>query len=90
MNTPDEQRLAVAKIDAVQSEYSAFEVMHETSGVINACRELGIAFVAFSPLGHGVLVDDFPYKTPEDFAPDDFRRTCESPPRSSRQIQSPC
>ncbi|KAH7000552.1 aldo-keto reductase yakc [Ilyonectria destructans] len=66
---------AIAKIDAVQSEYSAFETLHETSGVIDACRELGVAFVAFSPLGHGVLVDDFQYKTPDDFAPDDFRRT---------------
>ncbi|KAK4618947.1 Aldo-keto reductase yakc [NADP(+)] [Fulvia fulva] len=30
---------------------------------------------AYSPLGHGWLVDDFPFKSPDDFAPDDFRRT---------------
>ncbi|KAH7335088.1 NADP-dependent oxidoreductase domain-containing protein [Pyrenochaeta sp. MPI-SDFR-AT-0127] len=47
---------ATAKIDAVQSEYSAFETLHETNGVIDACRELGVTFVAFSPLGYGVLV----------------------------------
>jgi aryl-alcohol dehydrogenase-like predicted oxidoreductase len=65
----------VAKIDAVQAEYSAFETLHETDGLIETARELDIAYVAYSPLGHGWLVDDFPYKTPDDFAPDDFRRT---------------
>ena len=65
----------VAKIDAVQAEYSAFETLHETSGLIDACKELGVAFVAFSPLGHGWLVDDFDFKSPDDFAPNDFRRT---------------
>lgn len=29
-------------------------------------------------MGHGWLVDDFPYQTPDDFAPDDFRRGCTS------------
>jgi aryl-alcohol dehydrogenase-like predicted oxidoreductase len=65
----------VAKIDAVQAEYSAFETLHETDGLIDTARELDIAYVAYSPLGHGWLVDDFPYKTPDDFAADDFRRT---------------
>ncbi|KAE8154065.1 putative aldo-keto reductase [Aspergillus avenaceus] len=65
---------AIAKIDAVQAEYSAFETLHETDGLIDACKELGVAYVAYSPLGHGWLVDDFQYKTPDDFAPDDFRR----------------
>lgn len=69
--------LAVAKIDAVQAEYSAFETVHETDGLIETAKELGVAYVAYSPLGHGWLVDDFPYKTPEDFPSDDFRRTCE-------------
>jgi aryl-alcohol dehydrogenase-like predicted oxidoreductase len=66
----------IAKIDAVEAEYSAFETVHETNGLIEACRDLGIAFVAYSPLGHGWLVDDFPYKSPDDFAADDLRRTC--------------
>ncbi|PMD45935.1 Aldo/keto reductase [Hyaloscypha variabilis F] len=65
----------VAKIDAVQAEYSAFETLHETDGLIDTAKELGIAYVAYSPLGHGWLVDDFPYKSPDDFAPDDFRRS---------------
>lgn len=66
----------VAKIDALQAEYSAFETLHETDGLIETAKELGVAYVAYSPLGHGWLVDDFPYKSPDDFAPDDFRRTC--------------
>ncbi|KAJ5578452.1 aldo/keto reductase [Penicillium hispanicum] len=66
---------AIAKIDAVQAEYSAFETLHETSGLIDTAKELDVAFVAFSPLGHGWLVDDFQYKSPDDFAPTDFRRT---------------
>ena len=70
----------IAKIDAVQAEYSAFETVHETDGLIEAIRELGIAYVAYSPLGHGWLVDDFNFKTPDDFAPDDFRRTCKFKP----------
>ena len=66
---------AVAHVDAVQAEYSAFETLHETDGLIETAKELGVAYVAYSPLGHGWLVDDFPYKSPDDFAPDDFRRT---------------
>ncbi|KAJ5699003.1 aldo/keto reductase [Penicillium macrosclerotiorum] len=66
---------SIAKIDAVQAEYSAFETLHETDGLIETARELGVTYVAYSPLGHGWLVDNFDYKTPDDFAPDDFRRT---------------
>ncbi|KAL2835400.1 NADP-dependent oxidoreductase domain-containing protein [Aspergillus pseudoustus] len=65
---------SIAKIDAVQAEYSAFETVHETDGLIDTAKELGVAYVAYSPLGHGWLVDSFDYKTPDDFAPDDFRR----------------
>lgn len=64
----------VAKIDAVQAEYSAFETLHETSGLIDTAKELGVAYVAYGPLGHGWLVDDFNYNSPDDFAPDDARR----------------
>ncbi|KAK3724193.1 hypothetical protein LTR37_001318 [Vermiconidia calcicola] len=66
---------SIAKIDAVQAEYSAFETLHESDGLIETAKELGVAYVAYSPLGHGWLVDDFPYQSPDDFAPDDFRRT---------------
>ncbi|KAL2111867.1 hypothetical protein VUR80DRAFT_9160 [Thermomyces stellatus] len=66
---------SIAKIDAVQAEYSAFETIHETDGLIDAARELGVAYVAYSPLGHGWLVDNFDYKSPEEFKEGDFRRT---------------
>ncbi|KAJ5548000.1 hypothetical protein N7513_005234 [Penicillium frequentans] len=65
---------SIAKIDAVQAEYSAFETLHETDGLIDTAKELGIAYVAYSPLGHGWLVDGFNFNSPDDFAPDDFRR----------------
>ncbi|KAL4869608.1 hypothetical protein BDV12DRAFT_208406 [Aspergillus spectabilis] len=65
---------SIARIDAIQAEYSAFETLHETDGLIDSAKELGIAYVAYSPLGHGWLVDNFDYKSPDDFAPDDFRR----------------
>ncbi|KAJ5872193.1 uncharacterized protein N7529_004546 [Penicillium soppii] len=65
---------SIAKIDAVQAEYSAFETVHETDGLIETAKELGVAYVAYSPLGHGWLVDNFDYNSPDDFAPDDFRR----------------
>ncbi|KAH7145984.1 hypothetical protein EDB81DRAFT_793984, partial [Dactylonectria macrodidyma] len=65
----------VAKINAIQSEYSAFKTLHKTNGMINTYKELGVAYVTYSPLGHGVLIDNFQYKSPDDFAPDDFHRT---------------
>ncbi|KAK7712410.1 hypothetical protein SLS64_004794 [Diaporthe eres] len=70
-----EKANAIAKIDAIQAEYSAFETVHETNGLIETAKRLGVAFVAFSPLGHGWLVDDFKYNSPDEFAVDDFRRT---------------
>lgn len=66
--------LIVAKIDAVQAEYSAFETLHERDGLVDIARELDIAFVAYGPLGHGWLVDNFPYQSPEDFKEGDYRR----------------
>lgn len=66
---------SIAKIDAVQAEYSAFETLHETDTLIDTAKELGVAYVAYSPLGHGWLVDNFDYASPDDFAPNDFRRT---------------
>lgn len=71
--------LAVAKIDAVQAEFSAFETLHETDGLIDTAKELGVAYVAYGPLGHGWLVDDFAYNSPNDFALNDGRRSSESP-----------
>jgi aryl-alcohol dehydrogenase-like predicted oxidoreductase len=67
--------VTVAKIDAVQAEYSAFETVHETDNLIATAKDLNIAYVAYSPLGYGWLVDNFDYASPDDFAPNDFRRT---------------
>lgn len=60
----------------VQAEYSAFETVHksESDGLITTAHELNIAFVDFSPLYHGWLVDNFDYSSADDFALDDFRR----------------
>ncbi|KAH7096051.1 NADP-dependent oxidoreductase domain-containing protein [Paraphoma chrysanthemicola] len=66
---------SIAHIDAVQAEYSAFETLHETDGLIAAAKQLNIAYIAYSPLGHGWLVDNFDYASPDDFAPNDFRRS---------------
>jgi aryl-alcohol dehydrogenase-like predicted oxidoreductase len=62
---------AVFPVTAVQSEYSLWTRDPE-AGVLAACRELGIAFVAYSPLGRGFLTGQI--RRFEDFAPDDFRR----------------
>jgi aryl-alcohol dehydrogenase-like predicted oxidoreductase len=63
---------AVHPISALQSEYSLFTRDHE-AGALVACRELGIGFVAYSPLGRGLLTGRF--RTPADLAPDDWRHS---------------
>ncbi len=62
---------AVHPITALQSEYSIWSRDPE-DGVLAACKELGIAFVAYSPLGRGFLTGHF--KQFEDLAEDDYRR----------------
>ncbi|MCT9092492.1 aldo/keto reductase [Streptomyces sp. ASQP_92] len=64
---------AVHAVTAVQTEYSLFERGIETDGVADTLDELGIGLVAYSPLGRGFLSGAI--TSPEDFAPDDFRRT---------------
>lgn len=59
-------------ITAVQTEYSLFDRGVEETGVLPVTRELGIGFVAYSPLGRGFLSGDI--KSPDDFDPGDFRR----------------
>ena len=48
---------AVHPIAAYQVEYSPFclEIEGEETGLLKTCRELGIAVVAYSPLGRGLL-----------------------------------
>ncbi|KAH7325546.1 aldo/keto reductase [Stachybotrys elegans] len=65
---------SIAKIHAVQAEYSAFETLHEVDGLVDTARELDVAYIAYGPLGHGWLVENFPYNSPEDFNEDDYRR----------------
>ncbi|MHB1263860.1 MAG: aldo/keto reductase [Gemmatimonadaceae bacterium] len=63
---------AVHPITALQTEYSLWTRDVESNGVLDTVRELGIGFVAYSPLGRGFLTGQF--KSPADFAEDDFRR----------------
>ncbi len=58
-------------IAALQTEYSLWSRDPEDE-LLDLCRELGITFVAYSPLGRGFLTGAI--KSPEDLAPDDWRR----------------
>jgi aryl-alcohol dehydrogenase-like predicted oxidoreductase len=46
---------ATHPLTAIQTEYSLFERSPEVNGVLETVRELGIAFVAYSPIGRGLL-----------------------------------
>lgn len=62
---------AVHPITALQTEYSLWSRDPEDE-ILATCRELGIGFVAYSPLGRGFLTGQI--KQFEDFPPDDYRR----------------
>jgi aryl-alcohol dehydrogenase-like predicted oxidoreductase len=66
-----ERAHAVHPIAALQTEYSLWSRDPEPD-VLPMCRKLGVSFVAYSPLGRGFLTGAF--KSPADFAADDFRR----------------
>ncbi len=63
---------AVHPITAVQTEYSLWTRDPETNGVLDACRELNIGFVPYSPLGRGFLSGRF--SSAEEIPDDDFRK----------------
>ena len=63
---------AVHPITALQSEYSLWTRDPEDE-VLNVCRELGIGFVPYSPLGRGFLTGKI--QKPEDLPDDDYRKT---------------
>jgi aryl-alcohol dehydrogenase-like predicted oxidoreductase len=63
---------AVHPISALQSEYSLWTRDPEKE-VLPVCRELGIGFVPYSPLGRGFLTGKI--QKPEDLADDDYRLT---------------
>jgi aryl-alcohol dehydrogenase-like predicted oxidoreductase len=61
----------VHPITALETEYSLWSREPE-DGLLDVCRELGIGFVPYSPLGRGFLTGRF--KSFDDLAPDDYRR----------------
>ena len=63
----------VAHVDAVQIEYSPFSMDIEDPQIdlLKTCRELGVATVAYSPLGRGFLTGSI--RSPNDFEEGDFR-----------------
>jgi aryl-alcohol dehydrogenase-like predicted oxidoreductase len=63
---------AVHPITALQTEYSVFARQPEAE-ILPTCRELGIGFVAYSPLGRGFLSGRF--SSPDELAENDFRRS---------------
>ena len=72
---PDTVRRAAAvhPISALQSEYSLWTREPESNGVLDVCRELGITFIPYSPLGRGFLTGTI--QKVEDLPADDWRRT---------------
>ncbi len=63
---------AIHPVSALQTEYSLWTREPEEK-ILSACRELGITFVAYSPLGRGFLTGAL--KNLENLAPDDWRRS---------------
>lgn len=63
---------AVHPCFAVQNEYSLWTRLPEL-GLVQTCRDLGVAFIPFSPLARGMLTDT-PVQ-PDTFGPKDWRRT---------------
>ena len=63
----------VHPLTAVQTEFSLFEREAEENGVLQTLRDLGIGFIAYSPLGRGFISGEI--KSPDDFPENDFRRS---------------
>src|SRR4051795_6230431 len=63
---------ATHPISALQTEYSLWTRDPEDNGVLDTCRELGIGFVAYSPLGRGFLTGQI--TSLDDLEEGDFRR----------------
>jgi aryl-alcohol dehydrogenase-like predicted oxidoreductase len=64
---------AAAPLSAVETEYSLFTRTVESNGVLETVRELGIGFVAYSPLGRGFLTGEL--RSVEGLPENDFRRS---------------
>ena len=67
----------VHPISAVQLEYSPWtlDIEYPKTNLLKTCRELGVAVVAYSPLGRGFLTGA--YKSADDFEEGDMRKTAE-------------
>jgi len=63
---------SISPISSVQSEYSLWTRDPEVDGILETCRELGVGFLAYSPLGRGFLTGQI--SKFEDFDEDDYRR----------------
>jgi len=63
----------VAKISAVEVEFSLWSTDILNNGIAEACAELDIPIIAYSPIGRGFLTGDI--KKPEDIPEGDFRKT---------------
>lgn len=72
----------VHPISAVQIEYSPFalDIEDPQIGLMQTCRELGVAIVAYSPIGRGMITGAI--RSPDDFEEGDFRRMA---PRFSKE-----
>ena len=64
---------SVHPITAIQTEYSLWSRGVETNGILDVCKELGIGFVAYSPLGRGFLTSKI--RDIDSLASDDFRKS---------------
>ena len=64
---------AVQPVSAVQNEYSLWTRQVESNGILDACTELGIGLVPYSPLGKGFLTGAI--QSSADVSPGDFRAT---------------
>ena len=64
---------AVHPLTAVQTEYSLFERTIEAVGIVDTLTELGIGFIAYSPLGRGFVTGEI--RSIDDFPENDFRRS---------------
>lgn len=64
---------AVQPVTAIQNEYSLWWRAPETTGILDACDELGIGFVPYSPLGRGFLTGSITADT--ELGEKDFRRS---------------
>lgn len=74
---------AVHPITALQTEYSLWTRHVEEEGILQTCRDLGIAFVAYAPLGRGFLAGAIPNR--EALDADDWRR--ENPRFSNEALE---